>query len=226
MPQTDPTRHTTFTGPVRSLLGETDGVLWISAAHQIWTWSGGTTSNVRIAAGQYVRNIAASTTANAAIPLTDAFLLKAGTDPAIGPGPQANQPAQAPVSRPGVLDGTTGFVAGLGHDLRGLQLTALWFYYRVNSVNATTIALKYYRTVWPDADAALPAATQPITLGGSPSVTASTNIHVFAPTLSAPIVIGGNTLATQDVIEINIVTPAGGSVDVIGLAAQVNYNLL
>jgi hypothetical protein len=46
------------------------------------------------------------------------------------------------------------------------------------------------------------------------------------PTLSAPVVIGGNSLATQDMIEIQIVTPASCTVDVFGLAAQVNYNLL
>jgi hypothetical protein len=223
MPQTDPTRHTTFTGPVRSLLGETDGVLWFSAGHMP---AFGTAPTSRPGAGIIARNIPANITAYIYAPLTDVQFSKAGTDPAIGSGPQANQPAVAPVSRPGVLDGTTGFVAGLGHDLRGLQLTALWFYYRVNSVNATTIALNYYRTVWPSTDGALPTATQPITLSGTPSVTASTNIHVFMPTLSAPVVIGGNSLATQDMIEIQIVTPTGGSVDVFGLAAQVNYNLL
>jgi len=222
MPQTDPTRHTTFTGPVRSLFGETDGVLWFSAGILIGFGSQPTS---RPGAGILARNIPASTTTYAYAQLTDVMLLKAGTDPAIGPGPQANQPAQAPVSRPGVLAGTTGFVAGLGHDLRGLQLTGLSFYYRVNTANATTIALNYYRTVWPQTDGALPTATQPITLGGTPSVAASTNVHVFTPTLSAPVVIGGNSLATQDVIEIQIVT-ATGTVDIFGLAAQVNYNLL
>jgi hypothetical protein len=223
MPQTDPTRHTTFTGPVRSLFGETDGVLWFNGALMP---AFGTAPTSRPGTGIIARTVQAAVTAYIYAPLTDVQFLKAGTDPAIGPGPQANQPAQAPVSRPGVLAGTTGFVAGLGHDLRGLQLTALWFYYRVNSVNATTIALNYYRTVWPQTDGALPTATQPITLGGTPSVTASTNVHVFMPTLSAPVVIGGNSLATQDVIEIQIVTPSGSSVDIFGLAAQVNYNLL
>jgi hypothetical protein len=223
MPQTDPTRHTTFTGPVRSLLGETDGVLWFNAGLLI---AFGTANTSRPGAGILARNIPASTTAYLYGLLSDRGLMKAGTDPAIGPGPQANQPAQGPVSQPGVLAGTTGFVAGLGHDLRGLQLTALWFYYRVNTADATTISLNYYRTVWPSTDGALPTATQPITLSGTPSVTASTNVHVFMPTLSAPIVIGGNSLATQDVIEIRITTPSGGSVDVFGLAAQVNYNLL
>jgi hypothetical protein len=223
MPQTDPTRHTTFTGPVRSLFGETDGVLWFNAGTLVGFGSQPTS---RPGAGILARTVPVSTTAYTYALLSDVTLIKAGTDPAIGPGPQANQPAQGPVSRPGVLAGTTGFVAGLGHDLRGLQLTALWFYYRVNTANATTITLNYYRTVWPQTDGALPTATQPITLGGTPSVTASTNVHVFMPTLSAPVVIGGNSLATQDLIEIQIVTPSGGTVDVFGLAAQVNYNLL
>ena len=223
MPQTDPTRHTTFTGPVRSLFGETDGVLWFNGG---FLPTFGTAPTSRPGAGILARTVSSSITAFLYVPLTDVMLLKAGTDPAIGPGPQANQPAVAPVSRPGVLAGTTGFVAGLGHDLRGLQLTGLSFYYRVNTANATTIALNYYRTVWPQTDGALPTATQPITLGGTPSVAASTAVQVFMPTLSAPVVIGGNSLATQDVIEIQIVTPASSTVDVFGLAAQVNYNLL
>lgn len=191
-----------FSGPLGVLTKETDGALFIPA-DQIrysvgtWTWT-------RIAAGDYVqRKTAGDNTSVLYVDLTTAVMRKYGTDPIT----------------------SEGLKPGQSHDIRGFQLTAIDFIYRVETaaLDAHTAALTRNTL----ANNVAPAVTTPSTLTGSlATATQATHPYITTLTCATPYVLGNNSAYVQDFLEWTINAAATSAVDVYGVVLKFNYNLL
>lgn len=231
MAQLDVTQRSILSGPVSALNKETDGSIFIPAIDFQVVQTAGTATAItqtRIAAGQFaqtVPTVAGGNTYAFGVLLNAYFLDKIGTDPALGTKAAAGVVATGDAMRPGSLLSTAPIPAGLGHDIRGVQITGLSLVYRVNSASTTSITPVFVRSAWAGG-AVPPTGTNPATMTGTPTVTNSANVVIFAMTMTGTVLVGNNLANTADALEVVFVNPAGTTVDFIGVVMPYSYNIL
>jgi hypothetical protein len=198
---------TTYRGPVRATSAETDGQFFISALEGFYTGTA-TMSHIRGAAGDvFLRRATSDTAFVVTIPLHQ-ILKKIGTDP------------QTSVARPDKDD------AGAAR-LRGFLCNSIDVVHRTTTADLTTFTYDLHRTTMTAGAAASVASTIGGTLSGSMTVTNhATFLNVDRITCGTPFVIGGNTAAVADYLELSV-DPATTSVwEFYGVYVNCSYNLL
>lgn len=190
---------TAFSGPVRSLLKETDGGSFIEARR--FSLDVGTWTATRGAAGNYfMRKTAAAETSNPSVNLSTLLFSKIGSDPQSGPHPT--------------------------HDIRGVQITAIDVIYAIGTAALTTHSYDIHDTVY--ANNAAPAVTSTIggTLSGTLATATQAQPYLSTITPGTPFILGANTTRRTTFLELTVVAAATSVYDLYGIFVRFNYNLL
>jgi len=228
---------TDFTGPLRAVVGEYDGCIWIPPPSFFCTTA--TLTAQRIAAGDYaIRRPAAAQTDVLYTSLSENLLGKYGTDPLklnsnYGVVPDTI-PNPKPAANSGVFGATGSYPFSSGHAIRGFQICGAVLVYRITTAAPTSFTISFYRRK--QLNNAAPTITTdpggPYTVNGvaGPTsgfvLTAQANRYSALIVFNTPYTIGFNDRNTDDWFELSVVGTGTAVVDIMGLMVLTNYNLL
>jgi len=226
--------QTEVLGPLRTAIGEFDGVIYIPGTNFIS--ANATLVPTRKAAGNYVmQRTAAAATHQMWIPLTENMFSKWGADPmasgfnnGIVPSNTPQNPTPAPGS--GLYSpGTYPF--GIGHAWRGMQLSEVDVAYNIGTASLTSLTPNFYRRQQRDNNTPV-VTTNPggaLTINGSVATvlpnTFRANDYLSTIVFATPYILGVNDAGTEDFLELVAVDPGTSVLQLIGVYLKVNYNL-
>lgn len=223
-----PGPQTNVVGPVRAIVGEYDGEVFISGRD--FLFDVGTWTPTRLAAGSYtMRKTANAETTNPGVSLLQHIMKKIGADPMTDFGSNfgvQNPPKGTTPARSGV--GTYPFQSG--HAFRGVQVTEIDVIYGITIADLTSLAAKISQTTYAD-NVAISVVDKTALFTGAAALakTFRAGIRVVPLIITAPnlpYVLGNNADLTVDWFELNAVAPGTTVLDLYGIQVKFNYNLL
>lgn len=227
--------QTNLTGPLRVIVGEYDGYIFVPAKD--WQFDSGTWTLTRSAAGVWYRALtAAANSPNIAFDLRRSLLGKYGPDPMVDFGSNygvANPPVGNPPSGTnGVLNQARSAGAGAypfqtGHVFRGIQIVEVDVVFSIGTANLTTLAAKISQTKYANNAAPVVVDKTPLFTGAAAlPVATQAQPYVKALPCTAPYVLGNNDAGTDDVFELEIANPGTSVFNLYGAFVKFNYVLL